>query len=73
VKQTILLYGLLGGVLIAVLKMAEMAKFAEMCGNPLINSAMTFMEPVPVALVVALVSAGVLSRRKKAEPGPVTA
>jgi ethanolamine transporter EutH len=53
-------------------KQAEMAKFAEMYRNPLINSAMTFMEPLPVALVVALVSAGVLSRRKKAEPGPAT-
>ena len=47
-------------------KQAEMAKFAEMYRNPLINSAMTFMEPLPVALVVALVTAGVLSRRKKA-------
>ena len=54
-------------------KQAEMAKFAEMYRNPLINSAMTFMEPLPVALVVALVTAGVLSRRKKAEPGPATA
>jgi hypothetical protein len=54
-------------------KQAEMAKFAQMYRNPLINSAMTFMEPLPVALVVALVSAGVLSRRKKAETGPATA
>jgi hypothetical protein len=54
-------------------KQADMAKFAQMYRNPLINSAMTFMEPLPVALVVALVTAGVLSRRKKAEPGPVTA
>ena len=54
-------------------KQAEMAKFAEMYRNPLINSAMTFMEPLPVALVVSLVTAGVLSRRKKAEPRPATA
>jgi hypothetical protein len=54
-------------------KQAEMAKFAEMYQNPLINSALTFMEPLPVALVVALVSAGVLSRRRKTETGPVTA
>src|SRR6185295_16334229 len=46
-------------------KQAEMAKFAEMYRNPLINSAITFMEPLPVALVMALVTAGVLSRRKK--------
>ena len=54
-------------------KQAEMDKFAEMYRNPLVNSALTFMEPLPVALVVALVTAGVLSRRKKAEPGPATA
>jgi len=50
-------------------KQADMAKFAEMYRNPLINSAMTFMEPLPVALVVALVTAAVLSRRKKSPAG----
>jgi len=54
-------------------KQAEMAKLAQMYRNPLINSAITFLEPLPVALVVALVTAGVLTRRKKAEPGPATA
>lgn len=51
----------------------EMDKMAVMYHNPLINSAMTFMEPLPVALVMALVSAGLLSRRKKDEPGADTA
>jgi hypothetical protein len=46
-------------------KRSEMEKFAEMYKNPAINAAMTFMEPLPVALIVALVSAGVLSRRRK--------
>lgn len=46
-------------------KRAEMEKFAEMYKNPFINSAMTFMEPLPVALVMALVAAGVLGRRRK--------
>ena len=54
-------------------KQAEMARFAKMYRNPLINVAMTFMEPLPVALLVALLSAAVLSRRKKTEPGPATA
>lgn len=45
-------------------KKAEMAEFAEMYKNPLINVAFTFIEPMPVALIIALVSAGVLSRRK---------
>jgi hypothetical protein len=46
-------------------KKADMEKFAEMYKNPVFNSAITFLEPLPVALVVALVTAGVLSRRKK--------
>lgn len=34
------------------------------------NAAMTFTEPLPVGLVIALVSAGVLSRRRRStEPG----
>ena len=47
------------------LKKAEMEEFAEMYKNPLIMAAFTFMEPLPVALIVALVSAGVLSRRRR--------
>lgn len=46
-------------------KKAEMEKFAEMYKNPAVNAALTFLEPMPVALIVALVTAGVLSRRKK--------
>jgi len=46
-------------------KKAELDKFAVMYRNPVFNAAVTFLEPLPVALVVALVSAGVLSRRKK--------
>jgi hypothetical protein len=44
---------------------AEMEKLAVMYKNPLYNAAFTFMEPLPVGLIVALVSAGVLSRRRK--------
>lgn len=47
-------------------KKADMERFAEMYRNPLINIGMTFMEPLPVALIVSLISAGVLSRRRKA-------
>lgn len=46
-------------------KRTEMKQFAEAYKNPIINSAYTFVEPMPVALIIALVSAGVLSRRKK--------
>lgn len=44
---------------------AEMDKFAEMYKNPLVKAAFTLLEPLPVALVLTLVSAGVLSRRRK--------
>jgi amino acid transporter len=43
----------------------EMDKFAKLYDNPAINAGMTFLEPLPVGLVVALVSAGVWSRRHK--------
>ena len=43
----------------------EMDHMAELYQNPAINFAMTIMEPLPVALIVSLVSAGVLSRRRK--------
>ena len=43
---------------------AEMDQFAEWYQNPAVNAAVTFLEPLPVALIVSLVSAGVLSRRK---------
>jgi Na+/glutamate symporter len=48
---------------------AELDKFAELYKNPAINAAITFVEPLPVALIVALVSAGVLSRRRKGVVG----
>jgi hypothetical protein len=48
---------------------AEMDKMAALYKNPAINAAMTLVEPLPVGLVFALVSAGVLSRRKKSPAG----
>jgi hypothetical protein len=51
------------------LKKAEMHKMAVMYKNPAINAAMTLVEPLPVGLIFALVSAGVLSRRKKSPAG----
>jgi len=46
-------------------KKVEMDKFEKLYRNPAINAAITFMEPLPVALIVAIVSAGMLSRRRK--------
>ena len=44
---------------------AELKRQTELYKNPLVNIAMAFIEPLPVGLVVALVSAGVLSRRRR--------
>ena len=43
---------------------ADMAKFRELYRNPLINAGITFLEPFPVGLIVSLVSAGILRRRR---------
>ena len=48
-------------------KAKEMADFKEMYKNPLINIALTLIEPLPVGLVMTLVAAGVLSRKRDRE------
>jgi uncharacterized protein DUF4199 len=46
-------------------KTAETQRFLALYKNPFINSAITFLEPLPVGLVIALVSAGVLRRKRE--------
>ena len=46
-------------------KIAEIEKYAELYKNPAINVAITFIEPLPIGLVIALVSAGILSRKRR--------
>jgi hypothetical protein len=46
-------------------RVADMQRMAELYRNPLINAAITFVEPLPVGLVFALVSAGILGRRRR--------
>ena len=46
---------------------AEMDELSVKYQNPLYNAALTFMEPLPVGLLVALISATVISRRKSRE------
>ncbi|MGC4052080.1 MAG: DUF4199 domain-containing protein [Paludibaculum sp.] len=36
--------------------------------NPFVNMAYTFLEPLPVGLLITLISAGVLRRKRPAEP-----
>jgi hypothetical protein len=44
-------------------KKVEMVKMKAMLNNPLLNAAMTFIEPFPVGLIMTLVSAAILRRR----------
>jgi hypothetical protein len=46
-------------------KSAQIQQFAERYKNPFFNAAITFVEPLPIGLLVALISAGVLSRRRR--------
>ena len=46
-------------------KQREMDRLKEQYRNPAIRLAYTFLEPLPVGLLITLVSAGVLSRRKR--------
>jgi hypothetical protein len=61
--------GLQGAALEA--KIAEARNFEVMYANPLYRMAMTLLEPLPVGLVMALVTAGVL--RRKPEEGMASA
>lgn len=44
---------------------ADMAYYSELYKNPLIEAGMTILEPLPVGLVVTLVSALIVSRKKQ--------
>jgi hypothetical protein len=52
-------------------KMKQMTEFKEMYKNPLENIALTFLEPLPVGILLTLVTAGVLSRKRRAEGAAV--
>ena len=47
-------------------KIQEMRDFIVMYNNPLINAAISFLEPLPVGLIMTLISAAIL--RRKARP-----
>jgi hypothetical protein len=53
-------------------KISELNQLKENYKNPLYNSALTFLEPFPVGLVITLVSAGIL-RKKRRVAIPATA
>ena len=52
-----------------LLKMrAEADKTWESYKNPVVRAAYTIIEPLPVGLVIAIISAGILRRKRKEEP-----
>ena len=50
-------------------KAAQVAKQMEMYKNPILNVALTFIEPLPVGLLFTLVSAGILRRKRRSSGG----
>jgi hypothetical protein len=46
-------------------QLQQIVRFKELYQNPYYNSAITFLEPFPIGLVITLGSAGVLRRRRK--------
>ena len=55
-------------------KVAAIKRSQELYQNPLINMAYTFMEPLPVGLIITLISAASLRRKARVEvaSGPTT-
>ena len=45
-------------------KQQELQHFQEMYKNPLVNFAFTFLEPFPVGLIITLISAAILRKKK---------
>jgi hypothetical protein len=43
----------------------QMAEFKALYQNPVVNAAITFLEPFPIGLAVSLITAGVLRRRSE--------
>jgi len=55
-------------------KAEELRKAAESYKNPMVNIAYTMIEPLPVVILISLISAGVVSRRRKQlNPSPLAA
>jgi hypothetical protein len=49
-------------------KVEEIKKYKELYDNPLINAAMTFIEPFPIGLLVTLISAAILRKKPQSQP-----
>lgn len=51
-------------------KVTEMQQFSQMYRNPLVNIAMTLLEPLPVGVLFSLISAWLLSRSRSPAASP---
>jgi hypothetical protein len=49
-------------------KLEELTRYKELYKNPLINAALTFIEPFPIGLVITLISALALRRNPQSQP-----
>ena len=46
----------------------QIAKYKQLYENPFYNAAITFIEPFPIGLVITVISAAVLRRKRQPEP-----
>ena len=49
-------------------QVAAIKRSQQLYQNPLVNMAYTFMEPLPVGLIITLISAAILRRKAPVEP-----
>lgn len=58
---------------IAAARVAAIRRSQQLYQNPIVNMAYTFMEPLPVGLIMTLISAAILRRKAPPEPGGASA
>jgi len=51
-------------------KVQEMKHFTAMYNKPLYNAAITFTEPFPVGLIMTVISAAILRKKRQIDPQP---
>jgi len=54
-------------------KLQEMKQFKAMYDKPLFNIALTFLEPLPIGLIISLLSAAILRKRRPEDPDKAVA
>jgi hypothetical protein len=52
-------------------QIADIERSQQLYQNPLVNMAYTFMEPLPVGLLITLISAAILRRKARSYPPPL--